>query len=718
MNGCLEIISVIKMANQILAGVLQLEQVLATGEHSVIYQCADLRTGSTYACKKICYSRFDQLKEDALNHELAVVHRANHGNVVAYLDVIHDKPCQTYYIIMPFYRFYDLGTQICKKIEEGGRFEEACVWLILVQCLLALDYLDTELSDVDADARPTNKLVFGNIRPTSIYVDLQGNTYINTFRLSKYPSLLNGTAAPKLAPYWAPEQLMNYSHSSKIEIWSLGCIVYEMCLLHSLFRGTCEDVLEQIQKLRRPVKLPNYSAQLEEVVNSLLEPSPDKRLSAAELLKHPTILEYKRFYDEQIVSRKLALGHQLPRMGLCKICGGNGLDCCEIVRLAVANSKRLSYIDEHGNLVYVDTLAEQKAGIARVANQRTMDRIYSVINPDSRKANYFNIQPVTKDMIRAKQQASYAWKSAQDEGRTKGENAHSIVMNSIKDGYKYNEQRNYFPKERYRDPNTYPLTNLVPVTLIQSAEHKQGTRLQLASRQRNELDQWSYEGLDTINFKTQYSEQPSWAYSGNTDMKDVPSIVSNAEERAVRQDNNDAPSYKVGHSSGFSSTIGNSSFIDELLFQVRSVSPPKPVCKDFVPLVYANSSTPPPSYQSMNSVPVTKVTTEYELFQPSIHTLLNPSVNHASPADTSVQSVAPVNISGPSAHRDGPQALQASGLEPKSSLLVSSAVPSKASTIYKKEPLSTSVTSVYKDSALYVSSVNPANEYMPEQKQK
>lgn len=72
-----------------------------------------------------------------------------------------------------FYRFYDLGTQICKKIEEGGRFEEACVWLILVQCLLALDYLDTELSDVDADAS-TNKLVFGNIRPTSIYVDLQG----------------------------------------------------------------------------------------------------------------------------------------------------------------------------------------------------------------------------------------------------------------------------------------------------------------------------------------------------------------------------------------------------------------------------------------------------------------------------------------------------------------------------------------------------------------
>ncbi|EFO64497.1 Kinase, NEK [Giardia lamblia P15] len=708
------------MGTQILAGVLQLEQVLSTGEHSIIYQCIDLRTGSTYVCKKICYSRFDQLKEDALNHELSVAHRASHRNVVAYLDVIHDKPYQTYYIVVPFYRFCDLGAQICKKIEEGSRFEETCIWLVLVQCLLALDYFDTELSDVNTGASPTNKLVFGNIRPTSIYVDLQGNTYINTFRLSKYPSLLNGTAALKLLPYWAPEQLMDYPYSSKTEIWSLGCILYEMCLLHSLFRGTREDILEQIHKLKRPVKLLNYSAQLEEIVNSLLEPSPDKRPSAAELLKHPTILKYKHFYDEQIVSRKIALGHKLPQIGLCKICGGNGLDCCEIVRIAVANSKKLSYIDENGNLVYVDTLAEQRAGIARVANQRAMDRIYSIINPDSRKANYFNIQSVTKDMVRAKQQASYTWRPAQDENGAKGEDVHSVIMNSIKDGYKYNEQRNYFPKERHRDPNAYPPTNLVPVTLIRSAENRQATRSQLVSKQWNELDQWSYEGLDTINFKTQYSEQPSWAYSGNTDMKDAPSIVSNAEERVVKQDN--ALSYRLGNSSGFSNTTGNSSFIDELLFQVRSVSPPKPVCKDFVPLVYANSPTPPPNYQSINSVPVTKVATEYELFQPSIHTLLNPSANHTSPASMSVQSVGPVNISGSNICRDGPRSLRTSrsisGLEPKSSLLTSSVVPSKASTIYKKESPSTLVTSVYRDSALYVSSVNPASEYMPEQKEK
>lgn len=94
-----------KMTNQILAGVLQLERILATGEHSIIYQCTDLRTGSTHICKKICYSRFNQSEEDALNYELTVAHRVTHGNVVAYLDVIHDKPCETYYIVMPFTDF-------------------------------------------------------------------------------------------------------------------------------------------------------------------------------------------------------------------------------------------------------------------------------------------------------------------------------------------------------------------------------------------------------------------------------------------------------------------------------------------------------------------------------------------------------------------------------------------------------------------------------------
>ncbi|ESU43904.1 Serine/threonine protein kinase [Giardia duodenalis] len=705
-----------KMTNQILAGVLQLERILATGEHSIIYQCTDLRTGSTHICKKICYSRFNQSEEDALNYELTVAHRVTHGNVVAYLDVIHDKPCETYYIVMPFYRFYDLGTQICRKIEDGSRFEETCVWLVLLQCLLALDYFDTQLSSTSTHKDATGKIAFGDVRPTSIYVDLQGNTFINTFRLSKYPSFLDDLAALKLVPYWAPERLMSHQYDSKTDIWSVGCTIYEMCLLHSLFRGTCEDVLEQVQKLKRPIKLPHYSAQLEEIVNTMLEPSPDKRPSAAEFLKNPTILEYKRFYDEQVNFRKLALGYQVPQKGLCKICGGNGLDCCEIVRLAVANSKRLSYVDENGNLVYVDTLAEQKAGIARVANQRTVERIYSIINPDSRKANYFNIQSVTKDMIHAKQQASYAWNPVQKEGNIKAEDTRSIIMNSVKDMYKYNEQRNYFPRERCGDPGTYPPASMVPVTLIRSAENRHAPRSQLTQKPYNKLDQWSYEGVDTINFQTQYSEPQSWICSGNTDMREAPSIVSNTEEQAGKHNN--APSYRLAQSSCLSSTGSHLSPIDEFLSQVRSASPPKPVCKDFVPLVYASSPTPPPSYQSINDVPVTKVTTEYELFQPSTHTLLNPSMVNISPANVSVQSLVPTNSVGSNIYRSRPELKPASGLDHRSSMLATSVVPSQVSTIYQNDSFMSPANSVYRDSALSIPSVNPASEYMPDQKQK
>lgn len=704
-----------KMTNQILAGVLQLERVLATGEHSVIYQCTDLRTGSTHVCKKICYSGFDQNEEEALNYELAVAHKVNHGNVVVYLDVIHDKPCQTYYIVMPFYRFYDLGAQICKKIEDGSRFEETCIWLVLVQCLLALDYFDTQFSGINIDKDIAHGFVLGDIRPTSIYVDLQGNTYVATFRMSKHLPLLDSDAALKLLPYWAPERLIGHPYNSKADIWSLGCTVYEMCLLHSLFRGGREDVLEQIQTLKRPIKLPCYSEKLQEILNILLEPSADKRLSAVELLKHPSILEYKRFYDEQVNFRKLALGYQVPQKGLCKICGGNGLDCCEIVRLAVANSKRLSYVDEDGNLVYVDTLAEQRAGIARVANKRAMDRIYSIINPDSRKANYFNIQSVTKDAIRARQRATYAWNADQDKDKINTEDTRSIVMNSVKDRYKYNEQQNYFPKERYREPGTYPPSSMVPATRIQSVESRHVPRPQVTHKSHNKLDQWSYEGSDTINFQTQYSEQLSWNYSGNTDIKEAPSIMSNAEENVAKYDS--PQSHKLGHSSGLSSTTSQSSFIDDLLFQVRSASPPRPTCKDFVPLVYANSPTPPPQYQSIGNVPVTRVTTEYEPYPPSTHTLMNPSTGgNVSFADVSVQSVSPANYLGSSTHRSRPHSKVASGLESRLSTLVSSAVPSRVSTIYKKESYLTPIDSIYNDSAYCIPSINPASEYMSENK--
>lgn len=697
------------MTTQILAGVLQLELPIATGEHSIIYQCTDLRTGCTYICKKVCYSKFNQNEEEALNYEISIAHKVNHRNLVAYLDIIHDKTCQMYYIIMPFYRFSNLGAQICGKIENRGRFEEAYIWLVLVQCLLALDYFTSQLSDVDTTKDITDGVMLGDIRPTSIYTDLQGNAYIATFRLSKHISLLNSDAALKLLPYWAPERLMNRLYNSKADIWTLGCTIYEMCLLHSLFKGNRDDILEQMQMLKRPIKIPHYSEDLQEIVNILLEPSPDKRPSAVELLKHPAILEYKHFYDEQVNSRKLALGYQIPQKGLCKICGGNGLDCCEIVRLAVVNSKRLSYVDENGNLVYVDTLAEQKAGIARVANKQTMEHIYSLINPDSRKANYFNIQSTSKDLIRAKQQAAYAWGTDQSINKVETEDTRSIIMNSIKDRYCYNEQNNYFPKDRYREPGTYQPSNKIPMTLIQSAKHRHTSEQQIAHKEYNRLEQWSYEGSNTINFQTQYSDKPSWAYSNNTDVREAPSIVSNAEENGTKS--NRSPSYKLGPGSGLSSTTSQSSFIDELLFQVRSASPPKPICKDFVPLTSANSPTPPPQYKSITNVPVTKVTTEYEAYPPSTHTLMTPSTDNVSCANVSVQSVAPANDAGSNIHRSRPHSKLISGQEPKLSTLVSSTIPSRVPSTYNNDSFLTPINSIYKDSAYYVPSIHPASEY-------
>ncbi len=83
--------------------------------------------------------------------------------------------------------------------------------------------------------------------------------------------------------YMSPEQINDSKYNDRSDIWSLGCVIYEMAALHPPFQAKTHFKLHQMIKSGQIESLPGqgkFSKDLEEVLFTMLNQDPDKRPSA------------------------------------------------------------------------------------------------------------------------------------------------------------------------------------------------------------------------------------------------------------------------------------------------------------------------------------------------------------------------------------------------------------------------------------------------------
>lgn len=69
----------------------------------------------------------------------------------------------------------------------------------------------------------------------------------------------------------APELLAGKVYDEKVDIWSLGCILYEMCALIPPYVASCMDSLKlKVASGIRPGIPKHYSGQLKQTIDILL----------------------------------------------------------------------------------------------------------------------------------------------------------------------------------------------------------------------------------------------------------------------------------------------------------------------------------------------------------------------------------------------------------------------------------------------------------------
>ncbi|XP_073887141.1 serine/threonine-protein kinase Nek11 isoform X14 [Macaca fascicularis] len=92
--------------------------------------------------------------------------------------------------------------------------------------------------------------------------------------------------------YMSPEALKHQGYDTKSDIWSLACILYEMCCMNHAFAGSnFLSIVLKIVEGDTPSLPERYPKELNAIMESMLNKNPSLRPSAIEILKIPYIDE-------------------------------------------------------------------------------------------------------------------------------------------------------------------------------------------------------------------------------------------------------------------------------------------------------------------------------------------------------------------------------------------------------------------------------------------
>lgn len=172
--------------------------------------------------------------------------------------------------------------------DKGVLLSELRVMKIFIQLLLGLEFLHRN-NILHRDLKSFNILVDG-----SNNVKLGGGSVIVLLE----PPLYQVTDLVGTYSYMAPEIFQDVPYSFPADVWSLGVLLYELCTTKLPFKGSMFQVPSLVQSGKyAPMSADTCSAEVIDLVASILKVTPSERPTARDLLKNPHVLKFAEKLD-------------------------------------------------------------------------------------------------------------------------------------------------------------------------------------------------------------------------------------------------------------------------------------------------------------------------------------------------------------------------------------------------------------------------------------
>ena len=233
-----------------------------------------------YAMKRVKIGGLTKKELENSFNEVRLLASLNHKNVIGYREAFYDQKSKTLNIVMEYADDGDLSTKIKQAIKKQIFFEESKIWSTLIQILEGLKYLHK--SDI----------IHRDLKSANIFLTKKGGVKIGDLNVSKIIGKSMAITQTGTPYYASPEIWNDHPYDYKCDIWSAGCIIYEMASLKMPFRGTSMQMLyNNVMKGDFDPIPSRYSKDLMEIIKLILIKNPKQRPSAEDLLKNRIIVQ-------------------------------------------------------------------------------------------------------------------------------------------------------------------------------------------------------------------------------------------------------------------------------------------------------------------------------------------------------------------------------------------------------------------------------------------
>ncbi|KAI5809975.1 kinase-like domain-containing protein [Peziza echinospora] len=286
--------------------------------------------GVIMARKEISYARMNSKEKDQLTSEFGILSTVRHPNIVEYHHREHIKAEKMLYIYMEYCGNGDLAGLIRRCQDQQSSLREDVIWSIFSQLVCALYRCHYGIDPPCVDEPPPNTpgqvppphirgktVIHRDLKPENVFLDEDNFVKLGDFGLSKVlgPEQKLAMTFVGTPLYMSPELVSDSGYSHKTDIWSLGCIIYELCNLTTPFTARAQHILIQKIQEGRYSPIPNhYSPELRKAIDWCLRADPDLRPETAQLLYLPMMKISRKERDVVIYQGKVA-----AREEMCKL---------------------------------------------------------------------------------------------------------------------------------------------------------------------------------------------------------------------------------------------------------------------------------------------------------------------------------------------------------------------------------------------------------------
>lgn len=209
---------------------------IGDGAYSQVYKVRRLEDKHEYAMKKVKLDHLSEKERENAINEVRILASIRHPNVIQYKEAFVDDKSKMLCIVMELADNGDVFQKICNHKKIKTYIKERQVWQILIQIMRGLC------------AMHKIKIMHRDLKSANIFLYNDNTAKLGDMNVSKVTNSKGLNYTQTGTPYYAsPEVWKDEPYDVKSDVWSLGCVIYEMVTLKPPFQA--EDMQGLYQKI-------------------------------------------------------------------------------------------------------------------------------------------------------------------------------------------------------------------------------------------------------------------------------------------------------------------------------------------------------------------------------------------------------------------------------------------------------------------------------------